>query len=279
MGGLITNSTSAQSHVRRYMLLKNKNAVIYGAGGSVGKAVAKAFAIEGAKVFLTGRTPEKLSQTVEEILLNGGYAEFAKVNALNMEEVDRHLKSVIAAHENIDISFNLIGIDDVQGLSLVDIGEDQFLTPITIAMKTQFITATVAARAMIAGGSGVILMLSANAAKKPFENTGGFGIACAAIEGLSRQLAAELGKHGIRVVCLRSAGSPDAAGVSEVFDQHARLQKLSRQEFERQFAQKTMLKHLPNLSEVANVAVIMASDKAASITAAIVNVTCGELAD
>ena len=85
--------------------------------------------------------------------------------------------------------------------------------------------------------------------------------------------------HGIRVVCLRSAGSPDAAGVSEVFDEHARLQKQSRKEFERQFAERTMLKHLPNLSEVANVAVIMASDKAAPITAAIVNVTCGELAD
>ncbi len=132
---------------------------------------------------------------------------------------------------------------------------------------------------MITGGSGVILMLSANAAKKPCENTGGFGIACAAIEALSRQLAAELGRHRIRVVCLRSAGSPDAGGVSQVFNEHARLQKQSRQEFERQFVEKTMLKRLPNLNEVANVAVIMASDKAAPITAAIVNVTCGELAD
>ena len=261
------------------MLLKNKNAVIYGAGGSVGKAVAKAFASEGAKVFLTGRTLYNLKQTVEEIISNDGYAEFAKVDALNMEEVNQHLSSVIASHQHIDISFNLIGIEDVQGVSLIDIAADHFLTPITIAAKTQFLTATAAARAMMTGGSGVILMLSAKAAKKPCENTGGFGVACAAIEPISRQLAAELGKHGIRVVCLRSAGSPDAGGVSQVFNEHARLQKQSRQEFERQFAEKTMLKHLPNLSEVANVAVIMASDKAAPITAAIVNVTCGELAD
>jgi 3-oxoacyl-[acyl-carrier protein] reductase len=261
------------------MLLRNKNALIYGAGGSVGKAVAKAFASEGAKVFLTGRTTDKLEQTVEEIISNGDYAEFAKVDALNLEEVDQHLRSVIAAHQHIDISFNLIGIDDVQGLSLVEIGADEFLTPITVATKSQFITATAAAKAMMVSGNGVILMLSANAAKKPCENTGGFGIACAAIEALSRQLAAELGRHGIRVVCLRSAGSPDAAGVSQVFDEHARLQKQSRQEFERQFAEKTMLKHLPTLSQIANVAVIMASDKAAPITAAIVNVTCGELAD
>lgn len=261
------------------MLLKNKNAVIYGAGGCVGKAVAKAFASEGAKVFLTGRTPEKLKQTVEEIVSKGGYAEIAKVDALNMVEVDQHLKSIVDAHHCIDISFNLIGIDDVQGLSLVDMGAEQFFKPITIAMKSQFITATAAAKAMIANGSGVILMLSANAAKKPYENTGGFGIACAAIEALSRQLAAELGRHGIRVVCLRSAGSPDAAGVSQVFEEHAKLKNQNRQEFEHHFAEKTMLKHLPTLSEVANVAVIMASDKAAPITSAIVNVTCGEIAD
>lgn len=261
------------------MLLKNKNAVIYGAGGCVGAVVAKAFATEGAKVFLTGRTTGKLKSTVEEIIASGGYAEFEKVDALNLAEVDRHLRSVIAAHQHIDISFNLIGIDDFQGLSLIDIVLDQFLTPITVAMRTQFITATAAAKVMMGGSKGVILMLSANAAKKPCENTGGFGIACAAIEALSRQLAAELGRYGIRVVCLRSAGSPDAAGVSQVFDEHARIQKLSRHDFERQFAEKTMLKHLPNLSEVANVSVIMASDKAAAVTAAIVNVTCGELAD
>ena len=228
---------------------------------------------------MTGRTSDKLKQTVEEIISNGGYAESAKVDALNLEEVNQHLSSVIAAHQHIDISFNLIGIEDIQGVSLVDITADHFLTPITIATKTQLITATAAARVMMTGGRGVILMLSANAAKKPYENTGGFGIACAAIEALSSQLAAELGRHGIRVVCLRSAGSPDAGEVSQVFNEHARLQKQSRQEFERQFAEKTLLKHLPNLSEVANVAVIMASDKAAPITAAIVNVTCGELAD
>ncbi len=85
-------------------------------------------------------------------------------------------------------------------------------------------------------------------------------------------------KFSIRLVCLRSAGSPDAEGVSEVFDKHAGILNISREEFEAQFAKSTMLKHLPTLSEVANVAAIMASDKASSITAAIINVTCGELA-
>ncbi|MGI8583444.1 MAG: SDR family NAD(P)-dependent oxidoreductase [Chitinophagaceae bacterium] len=261
------------------MLLINKNAIIYGAGGSVGKAVARAFAKEGAKVFLAGRTIEKLKQTYEEIIQNGGYAELYKVDALNQKQVEHNMKSIIECHKHIDISFNLIGMNDIQGLLLVDSTIEQFQSPIYTAVKTQFITATVAAKSMIETGSGVILMLSANAAKKPFENIGGFGVACAAIEALTRQLAVELGKHNIRVNCLRSAGSPDAEGVAEVFDIHAKNLNMSKKEFEFQFSEKTMLKHLPTLNEVANVASIMASDKAASITAAIINVTCGELAD
>lgn len=261
------------------MLLKNKNAVIYGAGGSIGRAVAKAFASEGAKVFLAGRTTAKLEQTAEEIILSGDYAEWVKVDALSQEEVDHHLKVVVESNGRIDISFNLIGIEDVQGISLVNMSINEFLKPIEIAMKTQFITATAAANMMMENGGGVILMLSANAGRKPSENSGGFGVACAAIEALSRQLAAELGKHNIRVVCLRSAGSPDAAGVSQIFDEHAAAQKQSREEFERRFVEQTMLKHLPTLNEVASVATIMASDKATPITAAVINVTCGELAD
>ncbi len=133
----------------------------------------------------------------------------------------QHIKGVIELYKHVDISFNLIGMNDVQGLPLIDSTTNQFLSPIQTAIKSQFITATAAAKTMIETCSGVILMLSANAAKKPFENTGGFGVACAAIEALSRQLAIELGKYNIRVVCLRSAGSPDAEGVAEVFEMHA----------------------------------------------------------
>lgn len=193
--------------------------------------------------------------------------------------MEQHIKCIVELHKHVDISFNLIGRNDVQGFSLISMATVDFLAPIKTAIKSQFITATAAAKTMIETGSGIILMLSANAAKKPFENTGGFGVACSAIEALSRQLAVELGNHNIRVVCLRSAGSPDAEGVAEVFEVHAGILKISKEEFASQFAEKTMLKHLPNLNEIANVAAIMASDKTTSIKAAIINVTCGELAD
>lgn len=261
------------------MLLKGKNIVIYGAGGSVGTTVAKSFANEGANVFLTEYKTERIKKITEQVIQNGGHAEFAKVDAYNQSQVEAHLEQLTKKHGTIDVSFNLVSMQDVQGFPLVELSMEQFIAPVVNAMKSQFITARAAANEMIKQNNGVILMLTANAAKKPCENVGGFGVACASIEALSRQLAAELGKYGIRVVCLRSAGSPDAKGVAGVFEQHADLLKISAKEFERQFSQKKMLKRLPKLNEIATAAGLLASDKASAITAAIINLTCGELAD
>jgi NAD(P)-dependent dehydrogenase (short-subunit alcohol dehydrogenase family) len=94
-----------------------------------------------------------------------------------------------------------------------------------------------------------------------------------------RQLAAELGPRGVRVACVRSAGSPDAPGVDEVFRKHAANAGISREAFEAKLAERTLLRRLPRLAEIANVATLLASDRASAMTAAIANVTCGELTD
>jgi NAD(P)-dependent dehydrogenase (short-subunit alcohol dehydrogenase family) len=261
------------------MLLKNKNAVIYGAGGAIGSVVAKSFAREGARVFLAGRTRSRLDKVAKEIAAEGGIALIAEVDAMNEQAVESYLNEVVRKSGSIDISFNCIGMDDIQGTALIEMQKEQFTQPVLNALNSSFITATAAARHMIKKGSGVILAITANAGIKPYDSSGGFGVACAAIEGFCRQLALETGSHGVRVVCLRSAGSPDAPGVDEVFNQHAKNAGLTREEFETRFAEKTMLKRLPKLYEVANAAVLMASDHASAITAAVTNITCGELAD
>lgn len=261
------------------MLLENKIAIIYGGGGAVGGAVARAFAREGAKVFLAGRTLAKLYAVAREISNAGGMAEIAEVDALDKRSVDNYLYEVIEKTERIDISFNAISLDDEQGTPLIEMQYDYFALPVAKAIKTHFITATGAARYMAGRGSGVIMAITANAGRAPYPDVGGFGIACAAIEGFCRQLAVETGKDGIRVVCLRSAGSPDAPGVDEVFNQHAENEGLSREAFEAGFAERTMLKRLPSLDEVAGAAVLMASDGASAITAAVINISCGEIAD
>lgn len=261
------------------MLLENKNAVIYGGGGAIGGAVARAFAREGARVFLVGRTLAKLEAVAEDISKTGGVAEVAQVDALDKEAIERHLAEVVRKAGSVDISFNLIDLGDAQGAPLVEMAQERFALPIVNAMATHFLTATAAARQMAKNGSGVILALTAQVARKPYPNSGGFGVACAAIEGLCRQLAAEVGPQGIRVVCLRSAGSPDAPGVAEAIRLHAESAGVSPAAWEAQIAEKTLLKRMPKLAEVANAAVLMASDHANTITGAVTNVTCGELVD
>lgn len=261
------------------MLLENKNAVIYGAGGDIGSAVARAFAREGARLFLAGRTLAPLSALAEEITKAGGRAEVAQVDALDEHAVEQHLAEVLQQSGAIDISFNVIGIGYVQGAPLVEMAQEEFTQPIADVMKTQFVTMTAAARHMSRKGSGVILAITATPARRFIPNTGNFGVACAAIENLCRQLAGELGPQGIRVICLRSAGSPDAPKLDEIFNQLAELAGVSRQVFEADLAERTLLKRLPKVAEVAQVAALMASDRASAMTGTVANVTCGDTVD
>jgi 3-oxoacyl-[acyl-carrier protein] reductase len=90
------------------MLLQNKNAVVYGGAGSIGGAVSRAFAREGAKVFLAGRTLESLERVAEGIRSAGGEAETAQLDALDGKAVDEHADAVAAKAGGLDISFNLI---------------------------------------------------------------------------------------------------------------------------------------------------------------------------
>lgn len=261
------------------MLLANKNAIIYGGAGDVGSAVARAFAREGARVFLAGRTLETLEATARDIQDKGGMAETMQVDANDLQSVEQSLDGVIAAAGRVDISFNAIGHDDVQGQPLLTMTQALFAQPVNNAMMTYFNTATAAARRMSKQGLGVILAISANAARLAYPNMGGFGVACAAIEAFCRQLAIEVGPQGVRVVCLRSAGSPDARGLREVFTMHAQEQGMTLEEFTEQAASGIPLKHLPTLAEVGNSAVFAVSDYASALTGAIINLTCGQMMD
>ena len=165
------------------MLLENKNAVIYGAGGDVGSAVARTFAREGARVFLVGRTLGPLEAVAQEITQGGGMAEVAQVDALDGQAVEQHMDEVVQKAGSIDISFNVIGIGYVQGAPLIEMKLEQFTRGITDVMHTQFLTMTAAGRQMSRQGSGVILAITATPAGRFVPtNTGNFGVACAAIE-------------------------------------------------------------------------------------------------
>ncbi len=253
------------------MLLQNKNAIIYGAGGSLGGAVARAFAAAGAKVFLTGHRKENVQQTADDITAAGGRAEVAVLDATDEKAVNDHIRAVTKAAGKVDISYNAIGWKDAQDIPLTEMTLDDFLRPVNIAMETQFITFTAAGRVMKEQGSGVILSLTATPGGIGYANVGGFGPACCAVESLSRDLAAELGPFGVRVVNIRSAGSPD----SQVFKEAIETGTEEVKGFIQKIKDDTMLKRMPPMQDIANTAVFLASDLAASITGVTVDVTAG----
>jgi 3-oxoacyl-[acyl-carrier protein] reductase len=154
---------------------------------------------------------------------------------------------------------------------------DDFSHPISIATRTQFLTAKAVGPHMIKKRSGVIMTITAQPARLAFPLCGGFSVACAAVEGYSRCLAAELGPHGVRVLCLRSAGSPES--ILESIDEHAAGNKATRDEFIAALTEKSLLKRLPSLADVGDVAALMASDYAGTMTGTVANMTCGQVVD
>jgi len=198
------------------MLLKDKVAVIYGAGGAIGSAVARTFAREGARVFLSGLNLVPVEAVAKDIIAAGGEAEATRVDALDEDAVEQNAGSVAKKTGRIDVVLNAIGFRAVQGVPLIDLSREDFTSPIATWTTTQFLTARAAARYMVQKRSGVILTLSASPARLAIASTGGFGVACAAIEGLSRTLAAELSPHGVRVVCLRPHRIGDTLGPSQI---------------------------------------------------------------
>jgi NAD(P)-dependent dehydrogenase (short-subunit alcohol dehydrogenase family) len=207
------------------MLLQNKVAVIYGAGGAIGGAVARAFARDGARVFLTGRRRASVEAVAKDIASAGGSAEAAEVDALDEQAVDRHLQSMIDKAGRVDISFNAVGIPGTKilGVPLVDLDVEQFSLPITSYARSYFLIARLAARRMVANKSGVIMVATTQHSRMGFPLSGGYGPAMAAEEALTRVLSAELAPQGIRVVGLRPQAIPETGTLKEAFEIRAKV--------------------------------------------------------
>lgn len=256
------------------MILENKNAVIYGAGGSLGGAVARALAKSGARVFLTGRNFDTVKKTADEILAFGGRAEVDVVDGFDEDAINQHLTGIIQKAGSIDISFNAVGVDVIQNIPLIDMKAEDFVQPITLTMQTRFLTAKAAAKEMIKRASGVILSLTATPGGIGYPYTGGFAAACSAVESFSRNLASEVGVYGVRVVNIRSGGSPDSRVFKNAIDNNPEAMQPILHKME----EDTMLKKLPMMQDIANAAVFLSSDMAGKITGVTIDVTCGTTA-
>ncbi|WP_345763217.1 SDR family NAD(P)-dependent oxidoreductase [Diaminobutyricibacter sp. McL0608] len=253
------------------MLLDGKNAIIWGGGGAIGGAVGRAFAREGARVHLCGRTQEPLDAVAGNIRASGGHAETAIVDALDETQVADHVERVAAGFGSVDIAFDLISVGDVQGTPMIEMSLEDYERPIVTSVRSFFITSKAAARRMRQQGAGVILAFGGDGGNNPIRHysIGGFQVALQTVDAMRRQLAAELGEYGIRVVTIHTGG------VLETLPRDFP----GRDDIAASIVEPTMLGRAATLEDVGDVAVFLASDKAGAITAAAINITAGAVAD
>jgi NAD(P)-dependent dehydrogenase (short-subunit alcohol dehydrogenase family) len=254
------------------MLLEGRIAIIYGGGGAIGGAMSRAFAREGARVFLAGRTLASLEAVAQDIRARGGAAEIAEVDALDERAVDAHAAAVVADAGRLDVSVNVIAHPFTHGVPMAEMSVDDFMAPVDVAARTTFITTRAAARHMIPQGSGVLLAFGGPGDRSaPMRDyyLGGTQVAFDAIETMRRQLSVELGRHGIRFVTLASGGIPES--FPSDFE--------GAQEISEAMAAQTLLGRAATLEDVGNAAVYAASDWGRTLTGATLNVSCGALMD
>jgi NAD(P)-dependent dehydrogenase (short-subunit alcohol dehydrogenase family) len=263
-------------------ILQDKDAVVFGAGGSIGAAVAREFALEGAQVFLAGRTQSSVEDLARQIAAAGGRANAAAVNALDDAAVSAYLDRIVRQTGRIDIVFNATGpraSEYGNGKTAADLKIEEFMVPLTTVVKSQFITARAAARHMVNRHSGVIIFLTGSPARGHVRGTTAIGAAFGAIESLTENLATEVGPDGVRVVCLRTTANTDSRTIQETMEALATAMKVTKDQIIAQMVGMNFLKVPASVSDTAKAAVLIASDRGRLITGTVVNSTAGAALD
>ena len=263
-------------------ILNGKHALVFGAGGSVGAAVAKEFAAEGAEVFLSGRTTSTVETAAAQINANGGKAHAAQIDTTDDAPVNQFIDGIVKQAGKIDIILDAAGPlakEYGNGMLAVDLPVDQFMVPLETMVRSRFITARAAARQMIKQRSGVIIFVTGSPARPHVPGATAIGAAFAAMENLTHNLAFEVSPFGVRVVCLRTTANVDSRSIQDTTEIVAGQLNITKDQAMTQIAQYNFLKFPATVQDTANAAVLIASDRARMMTGTVVNATAGAALD
>jgi NAD(P)-dependent dehydrogenase (short-subunit alcohol dehydrogenase family) len=263
-------------------MLKGKHAVLLGAGGSFGSAVAREFSAEGAEVFLSGRSSSSVEDLATQITADGGAAHAAVIDAEDAVAVDAYIDGIANQAGSIDIVFNLIGPRLTEyggGKPATQLSVDEFMAPLLRLVKSQFITSRAAARHMVEQRSGVILFVTGSPARPHTPGATAIGAAFGAIENLTRNLAQDISPCGVRVVCVRTAATPETRTIQELQASMSAAMNIPQEQVFRTLADMTLLKVSPTIADMARAAAFAASDNARMMTGTVLNSSAGSAID
>ena len=263
-------------------ILQGKNAIVFGAGGSIGATVAREFALEGAEVFLAGKTNANVENVAQQITAAGGKAHAATIDALDDAAVSEYVDGIVKQTGKIDIVLDAAGPlarEYGNGKIAVELTVEEFMVPLATMVKSRFITARAAARHMVKQHSGVIIFVTGSPARGHVPGATAIGAAFGAIENLTENLAFEVSPFGVRVVCLRTLANTDSRSIQDTMDLLAGHLNITKDQAMAQIAQSNFLKVPATVQDTANAAVMIASDRARMLTGTVVNATAGAALD
>jgi NAD(P)-dependent dehydrogenase (short-subunit alcohol dehydrogenase family) len=263
-------------------MLRKKYAVVFGAGGTIGAAVAKEFATEGAEVFHSGRTKSKVEEVAKQITAAGGRAHASVIDALDEGAVNNYMDGIVKQAGRIDVVFNAIGPlvkEYGGGKRAVDLTIEEVMVPLTTILKSNFITAHAAVRHMIKQRSGVIIFLTGSTVRGHVEGGTSIGVTFGAIETLMENLAFGIGPSGVRAVCIRTTANTDSGAIQQVMESMAGQMKITKEQAVAHIASYNFLKIPASIADTAKLAAFLASDRARLMTGTVVNSSAGAALD
>jgi NAD(P)-dependent dehydrogenase (short-subunit alcohol dehydrogenase family) len=258
--------------------LENRVAVVTGGGQGIGKAIALAFAGEGAKVVVAARTLPKLEETVKEIKARGGEALAVQTDVTKEKEVERLMAQTVSTYGRIDILVNNSGIGGPTA-NVVDMDLDKWNEVISVDLTGSMLCCKHALKYMIPQQSGNIINIGAEGGRTGDGRSGypmrtPYCCAKMGIIGLTESLSIEVGEYNIRV----NAVSPAAVKgerIINVVKGRAAATGVPFEELMGKLTQNYSLRRMAEEPEVAAVAVFLASDESRIITGQTIAAHCG----
>jgi NAD(P)-dependent dehydrogenase (short-subunit alcohol dehydrogenase family) len=261
--------------------LKNKVAAVFAANGEIAREVAKAFARNGAYVFLSGRNPEKIEELAKEIEHEGGHCEAHQVDVTDEKAIDKHLKHIVSKKAKLDVVFNGVGLraaDAGYGTPASELSFNQFMKPIELHVGSQFITSRLAAKYMMKTGiRGTIITLTASLSRIKTPFMAGITAACTAIEGMTRSLAAEYGRAGIKVICLNPTALVDTRTIKETNAANAKTAGIPEEQFAEMLQQGYLTGQSPTTKDIGQLAAFLATETGALLNSHVVDADFGSM--
>ncbi len=245
------------------MSIKDKVTIITGAGSGIGKGTALMFGRAGAKVVVADVNEKGGEETANEIRQKGGEAFFAKLDVSNREQIKNVIQETLNKYGKIDVLINNAGI--IQDALVVKMTEEQWDRVLNINLKGPFNCIQAVVGTMIEHGGGVIINVSSIVGLYGNIGQTNYASAKAGLIGMTKTLAKELGKKGIRVNAIAPGFifTPMTASIPE------KILEMMKE--------KTPLKRLGQPEDVANTLLFLASDEASFINGAVISVDGGLL--